>query len=398
MEITSPGGTAEKIRYAVMYGADAVYTAYEKFGLRAAAGNLQKEEIIQSLQFCHERGSKLYLTLNIYPQDAEFAEIVEFIRWLAGTGIDAVIVSDPGVFTAVRENSDIPIHISTQANVTNSHTARFWYNQGAKRIIPARELSFQELMKIKDAVPELEVETFIHGAMCISWSGRCLLSAVLNKRSANQGECTHPCRWKWALTEESRPGEYFPVVQDQYGTYIMSSKDICLLNRMPQMLSAGINAGKIEGRMKSLYYVSQLTRIYKRATQTPISDADAWLALNDEARKVSHREYFEGFWDNTGSDIPANTTPKAGYTQDWQYCGKVIAQTNKEMHFVCTAKMQPNDVIEVINPDMSRDFCMTCADIYNEDGEAVDFTRADRIYRMSTPSSPMEGALLRKRV
>lgn len=398
MEITSPGGNAEKIRYAVLYGADAVYSAYEKFGLRAAAGNLQKDEIIQSLQFCHAHGSKLYLTLNIYPREDEFPEIVDFIQWLAGTGIDAVIVSDPGIFNMVREHSNIPIHISTQANVTNSQSARFWYNQGAKRIIPARELSFTELMKIQDAIPEMEVETFIHGAMCISWSGRCLLSAVLNTRSANLGECTHPCRWKWALTEESRPGEYFPVVQDQYGTYFMSSKDICLINRIPQIVSSGIHAGKIEGRMKSLYYVAQLTRIYKQATLTPSADTGAWQALNEEVHKVSHREYFEGFWDNSSSELPANTTPIAGYTQDWQYCGKVIAQSVNEMHFVCTAKIQPNDVIEVINPDMKCDFRMTCEDIWNEDGERVDFTRADRIYRMSTPSLPMEGALLRKRV
>ncbi|MCK9335709.1 MAG: U32 family peptidase, partial [Candidatus Cloacimonetes bacterium] len=296
MEITAPGGDFEKIKYAVMYGADAVYTGFKAFGLRASATNLDYDTLPQAIEYVHEHNAKLYLTLNAYLKNDDFAGLKDFLLWLKDYPLDAVIVSDPGVFKTVQSLCKIPIHISTQANITNLESARFWYELGAKRIVPARELSFNQLCEIKAALPELEIESFIHGAMCVSYSGRCLLSAYMNNRSANSGACTHPCRWNWSLTEESRPGEYFPIEEDQYGSYIMSSSDLCLLQRMPQLISSGIDAGKIEGRMKSLYYVSQITRLYRAAHDALTTDLALWQRFEQELQKVSHRSYWEGFY------------------------------------------------------------------------------------------------------
>lgn len=395
MEITAPGGDLEKIRYAALFGADAIYCGYQKYGLRAAAGNLSRDEILTALDFVHAYQVKLYLTLNAYLGDQELAELAEFVRWLDTTSLDAVIVSDPGVFEVVQKHSSIPIHISTQANITNVGAARFWAERGAKRIIPARELSFADLCRMRDALPDTEIECFIHGAMCIAYSGRCLLSAYLNKRSANQGACTHPCRWVWALTEESRPGEYFPVEEDQYGTSILSSKDLCLLNRIPELEKAGITAGKIEGRMKSLYYVSQLSRIYKTAVQTAMHDQEMWNRLSDEVEKVSHRPYWEGFYEFTGAGV-VEEAQSGDYSRDWQYCGKVFAHQDGMLVFDALAKISLGDTLEVIYPDLAEDASFVLDRIYDDEDKPVEHTRPNFRYRIPVQNNNGKAGILRK--
>ncbi len=402
MEITAPGGNLEKIRYAALYGADAVYCAYNKFGLRAFAGNLDQGDILEAISFCHQQGTKLYLTLNIYARNTDFAELRDFVQWLATTDIDGVIISDPGVFELVKNNSRIPIHISTQANITNVHTAKFWFENGAKRIIPARELCFEELLEIKTALPKLEVETFIHGAMCISWSGRCLLSAALNNRSANYGECTHPCRWNWALTEESRPGELFPIHEDQYGTYVLSSKDLCLLDDIPKLAAYGFDSGKIEGRMKSAYYVAQICRIYKRATITDQHDIQVWNLLRFEIEKVSHRPYYRGFFDSFDQDtvdksVVNNTKSDASYDQSWQFCAKNLQQDEKHLlWFDCLAKLCLGDEIEIIFPRFEDDIRIVIKSMIDEDGSLVQETKPNRKYAIEIDRDCPNGGMIRK--
>lgn len=395
MEITAPGGDLEKIKYAILYGADAVYTGFKDFGLRATATNLNREDLQEAIAFAHAHKAKLYLTLNAYLKNQDFAALKEFIQWLKDTGIDAVIVSDPGVFNIVKTHSDIPIHISTQSNVTNLETARFWHSLGAKRIVPARELSFAELCEIKAALPELELECFIHGAMCVAFSGRCLLSAYLNNRSANSGACTHPCRWNWALTEESRPGEYFPIEEDQYGSYIMSSKDLCLLEKIPKLKTANVDAGKIEGRMKSLYYVAQVTRLYRAAHDAKADDTELWARLRAELNKVSHREYWEGFYDfydpNEGI-----TQDKCSYHSDTEYCGKVIAHEKDCIVFDALCKISVGDSIEVIYPHLQDDVKMKVNRIYDTDEQAVPNTRPNFRYKLPIPQEGPQGGLIRK--
>jgi len=402
MEITAPGGTLEKIKYAVAYGADAVYCAYQKFGLRAFAGNLTQDDLQSGISFCHEHNAKLYLTLNIYARNADFAELTELVQWLSQSGVDALIISDPGVFNIARKHSEIPIHISTQANITNMHTARFWFDMGAKRIIPARELCLAELIQIKEEVPELEVETFIHGAMCIAWSGRCLLSAALNKRSANQGECTHPCRWNWALTEESRPDEYFPVQEDEYGTYILSSKDLCLLPHVQQLAASGIDSGKIEGRMKSLYYVAQLARLYKSALSIPANDTGKWTKLMSEICKVSHRQYYHGFFydfdqaqmDDSIVDI---TQAQGTYERDWQYCAKITQQDAMGIvWFDCFSKISLGEEIEIIFPDLDNDIIHTVTTILDTEVNAVQATKPNKVYGIPLAKHCPEYGIIRK--
>jgi putative protease len=402
MQITSPGGNLEKIKYAVLYGADAVYCAYEKFGLRAFAGNLNKDDLLTAIQFCHDHRAKLFLTLNIYSRNEDWFELTEFIEWLSDTEIDGVIVSDPGIFHLIRSRTQIPLHISTQSNTTNLHSARFWYEQGAKRVIPARELSLQELIEINESIPELEVEAFIHGAMCIAWSGRCLLSAALNNRSANYGECTQPCRWNWALVEESRPGQNFPIQEDQYGTYVLSSKDLCLLNEVPSLLAGGICAGKIEGRMKSLYYVAQLTRIYRQAVKTDPADESMWQRLWFEANKVSHRPYYTGFingFDQAAIDksIVVSSGEASTYEREWQFCGTLDDADNDGLAwFDCFSKISRGEDIEIIFPDLTLDITITVDKIYNQDGELVTDTKPNQKFAMPVTSAIPKHGIIRK--
>lgn len=393
MEITAPGGDLEKIKYAVLYGADAVYTGFKDFGLRASATNLQQDELLEAIRFVHQHGAKLYLTLNAYLENADFPALKDFIRWLNSTQIDAVIVSDAGVFSLVKEHSEIPIHISTQANICNLEAARFWYQQGAKRIVLAREMKLKDIRQIKEALPKLELECFIHGAMCIAYSGRCLLSAYMNRRSANKGACTHPCRWNWALTEESRPGEYFPIEEDAYGSYILSSKDLCTLPILSELMTAGIDSGKIEGRMKSLYYVAQITRIYRAAHDSENLDSNATTRLMAELEKVSHREYWQGFYEATEMGIDQS---ECSYSTRAEYCGKVVEYNSTQIAFDALGKISLGDTIEIIYPLLKDDIQMKVENIYDSEGQKVLSTRPNFRYFLDLPDTGKRGALIRR--
>jgi len=397
MELTAPGGDLSKVKTAIDFGADAVYCGYALFGLRATATNLDKAELLQAIDYAHLHGAKLYLTLNAYLRNADYGILEDFILWLKTSSIDAVIVSDPGVFDLVQKLTDIPIHISTQANVTSIASARFWYEKGAKRAVMARELSFAEILEIKQALPGYELECFIHGAMCVAYSGRCLLSAYFNRRSANSGSCTQVCRWKWALTEEERPGEYLPVQEDQYGSYILSSKDLCLLENIPSLIAGGIHAGKIEGRMKSEYYVAQLCRIYRAAIISDPADRSLWSLLNHELEKVSHRPYWKGFYDFDQRDagIVEMGSTKA-YSSKSEYCGKVFAHEDGCIVFDSLAKISLLDTIEIIFPKISDDIRLKVTKIYDDKYQAVECTRPNARFRIPASHDNVLGGLIRK--
>lgn len=397
MELTAPGGDLAKVKKAIDFGADAVYCGYHLFGLRATAGNLDYDELLAGIDYAHKHNAKLYLTLNAYLRNSDYPALTDFLKKLISSGIDAVIVSDPGVFELVKEVTNIPIHISTQANITSISAAKFWHEKGAKRIVMARELSFREITEIRQALPDLELECFVHGAMCVAYSGRCLLSAYFNRRSANSGACTQVCRWKWALTEEERPGEYLPIEEDAYGSHILSSKDLNLLERIPQLMASGIHAAKIEGRMKSEYYVAQVTRIYKQAMSTPAADITSWLRLRSELDKVSHRPYWEGFYDfeDQSAGIVEPDGIKA-YISESEYCGKVIAHEDGCIVFDALTKISCGDTLEIIFPQMDDDQLLKVESIYDDDKNSVANTRPNARFRIPVPFEKGTGGLIRR--
>ena len=275
-ELLAPAGDLEKLKIAVLYGADAVYIGGEAYGLRAKAKNFDIPTMKEGIEFAHSHGAKVYVTANIFAHNNDFNGMDEYFKTIYEIGADAVLVSDPGVYMTLKNAApDMELHISTQANNTNYKTAQFWYNLGAKRIVGARELSLTEIKEMREKIPEdMEIETFVHGAMCISYSGRCLLSNYLSGRDANKGACSHPCRWKYYLMEETRPGEYMPVEENERGTYIFNSKDLCMLNHIPELVEAGISSLKIEGRMKTPYYVGTIVKAYRQAIDDYFKDPE----------------------------------------------------------------------------------------------------------------------------
>lgn len=298
-EILAPAGDLEKLKMAVRYGADAVYLAGRQFGMRAFAGNFELEEMHSGVAFAHNHGAKAYVTVNIFAGNDDVRQLPPYLKALADVGVDALIVADPGVFALAREVvPHIPLHISTQANTTNWKSARFWQDAGARRVVLAREVTLPDISEIR-ARTDLELEVFVHGAMCWAYSGRCYLSHHLEGRSGNRGECAQACRWKYSLMEEKHPGEYMPVYEDERGTYILNARDLCLLNHLPDLLSAGVNSFKIEGRMKSVYYVATVTRAYRRALDAALAEPDSYEdnteRWHEELHKISHRPYSTGF-------------------------------------------------------------------------------------------------------
>ena len=297
-ELLAPAGTMEKLKVALLYGADAAYVAGKSFGLRAFGGNFTRDELKEAVEFAHALRKKIYVTLNIYAHNSDIKQTPQYISYLAEIGVDAVLVSDLGLFTLCRSQApSLPIHISTQANNTNWLTAQSWRELGASRVVLARELAFHEISDIREHT-DVELEMFVHGAMCISYSGRCLLSNFFTHRDANRGMCAHVCRWKFALTEEKSPGEYFPIAEDERGTYIMNSRDLCLLDRIDEIVGLGINSLKIEGRMKSVHYVACVTKIYREAIDACCAGEDFTGRLpiwRKELEKISHRPYTEAF-------------------------------------------------------------------------------------------------------
>jgi U32 family peptidase len=298
-ELLAPAGNMEKLKIALHYGADAVYLGGHSFGLRNMADNFTLEEMAAALDICHRRGVKAYLTVNSYPRNEMLNALETYLKSVATLPFDAYIVADPGVIELVRGISpDRELHLSTQANTINLHSARFWQRQGIRRINMAREMSLENIRETVASVPGMEFEAFVHGALCISYSGRCLISSMLTGRDANQGECTHPCRWSYHLVEESRPGEYFPVVEDETGTFIFNSRDLCLLEQIPALVECGVASLKIEGRMKGINYVASVLRVYRQALDEYLADPAGWRCRPEwleELAKLSHRGYTTGF-------------------------------------------------------------------------------------------------------
>lgn len=357
IELLIPASCLEVLKTAVVFGADAVYIGGEAFGLRAKAKNFSLEDMREGIEFAHARNVKVYVTANILAHNYDLDGARKYFEELKEIGPDALIISDPGMFTIAKEvMPETDIHISTQANNTNYMTYRFWWNQGAKRVVTARELSLNEIKEIRANIPdEMEIETFMHGAMCISYSGRCLLSNYLTGRDANRGACTHPCRWKYSIVEENRPGEYMPVYENERGTYIFNSKDLCMIEHIPEMLSAGIDSFKIEGRMKTALYVATVARTYRLAIDEFLQDPELYKSripfYKSEISKCTYRQYTTGFFfgkPNETTQIYDNNT----YINEYTYLG-IIGDVTEEGygHIEQRNKFSVGEIIEVMKPD-----------------------------------------------
>ena len=375
LELLIPAGSLDVLKTAVLYGADAVYLGGEAFGLRAKAKNFTNEEIKEGIAFAHERGVKVYITANIFAHTDDLAGVEEYFTELKEIKPDALIISDPGVFEIARRIlPEMEIHISTQANNTNYGTFLFWYKQGAKRVVTARELSLKEIREIREHIPEdMEIESFIHGAMCISYSGRCLLSNFLTGRDANQGACTHPCRWKYAVAEETRPGEWMPVYENERGSYIFNSRDLCMIEHIPEMVEAGIDSFKIEGRMKTALYVATVARTYRIAIDDYLESPEKYQSkmewYKSEIRKCTHREYITGFYfhkPGTESQVYGSNT----YVKPYTYLGTVGAVRGDGLvHLEQKNKFSVGETIEIMKPD-GRNLRVEVKGIFTEDGTA----------------------------
>ena len=356
-ELLIPAGSLDTLKTAVNYGADAVYLGGEAFGLRAKAKNFTNEEIREGIKFAHEHGVRVYITANIFAHNRDLDGVEEYFRELKEIGPDALIISDPGVFSIARRVlPGMEIHISTQANNTNYETYRFWYELGAKRVVSARELSLEEIREIRQHIPEdMEIESFIHGAMCISYSGRCLLSNFFTGRDANQGACTHPCRWKYAVMEESRPGEYLPVYENERGTYIFNSKDLCMIGHIPDLIDAGIDSFKIEGRMKTALYVATVARTYRKAIDDYLKDPVLYEKnmpwYLDQISNCTYRQFTTGFFygkpDSEAQIYDSNT-----YVKEYTYLG-IVGGSNAEGLYRIEQrnKFSVGETIEIMKPN-----------------------------------------------
>ena len=376
-ELLVPASSLEVLKTAVMFGADAVYIGGEAFGLRAKAKNFTSAEMAEAILFAHEFDVKVYVTANILAHNSVLEGARNYFAELKQLKPDALIISDPGMYMIAREVCpEIDIHISTQANNTNYQTYRFWHQQGAKRVVSARELSLEEIRQIRDQIPdEMEIESFVHGAMCISYSGRCLLSSYFTGRDANQGACTHPCRWKYAVVEETRPGEYFPVYENERGTYIFNSKDLCMIEHIPELVSAGIDSFKIEGRMKTALYVACVARTYRKAiddyfeSEQKYHENMAWYKA--EIAKCTYRQFTTGFYfgkpDEHTQIYDSNT-----YVNEYVYLGTVDSIDERGFaKFEQRNKFCVGDTIELMKPD-GRNMETRVLSMYNDEGEAVE--------------------------
>ena len=376
-ELLIPASSLEVLKTAVVFGADAVYIGGEAFGLRAKAKNFSGEDMIEGIAFAHEHGVKVYVTANILAHNRDLEGVRAYFEELKEIKPDALIIADPGVFMLAKEICpEIERHISTQANNTNYLTYQFWYPQGAKRVVSARELSMEELRELRAHIPDdLEIETFVHGAMCISYSGRCLLSNYFTGRDANQGACTHPCRWKYAVMEESRPGEYLPVYENERGTYIFNSKDLCMIEHIPELLESGIDSFKIEGRMKTALYVATVARTYRKAIDDCLQSRELYEKnlpwYKEQIAACTYREFTTGFFygkPDESSQIYDNNTYQKGYT----YLG-IVGDVDAEnyIHLEQRNKFSVGEMIEIMKPD-GENLAVRVEAILNEEGEAME--------------------------
>ncbi len=376
IELLAPAGDLEKLKIAINYGADAVYIGGEFLSLRAKARNFTDAEMQEGVKYAHDRGKKVYVTVNIIAHNEDFEGMKEYFEKLGNLNVDGLIISDLGVFSVARDVlPEMEIHISTQANTTNLHSAKMWQKLGAKRVVLARELSFEEIKGIKDALPDLDIESFIHGAMCISYSGRCLLSNYMANRDANKGECAHACRWKYNLVEEKRPGEYMPVFEDERGTYIYNSKDLCMIGHIPELVKAGVTSFKIEGRIKTAFYVATIIKIYREAINDYLKDEELYRSkfeyYMEEIRKCSHRDFTTGFY-NGKPDNEAQIYTHNSYIRNYDFAALVIGEQDENGYCLIEQrnKFVVGDELELMSPNCEI-IKFTVTDLINTKGEQV---------------------------
>jgi putative protease len=400
-ELIAPAGDMDKLKTAIAYGADAVYAGGKEFNLRNAASNLSLSDIGKAVDYVHERNKKIYIPLNIFAHNHHIPKLGQYLRELAKYPVDALIISDPGIMEIAKDIlPEMPIHLSTQANCTNSKSANFWHKQGVKRIVLARELSLNEISEISTH-SDCKTEVFVHGAMCLSYSGRCYLSAYMAGRGANLGDCAQSCRWKYSLVEEERPNEYLPVFEDGEFTSVMSSRDLCMIQHIPELISAGVDAWKIEGRMKSQYYVATVTRVYREAIDTFFGNGvygyqDKWL---EELGKISNRGYNTGFFLGNPGENEQRVGEESGYTQDYKFVG--LFDRPKEKKFaevIVKNKFEVGDDIEVMGKRPEQDFVQNIKEIYNQEMEPIEKANpGQRVFII--PERPVEKYfMMRKRV
>ncbi len=399
-ELLAPAGNLYKLKIAVKYGADAIYIGGEEFSLRVAADNFTKEEMIEGINYAHEYGRKVYITANIIARNHDLPKMREYFKEIYDMGADAVIISDLGAFMICREVApDLEIHVSTQANNTNYETVKAWYNLGAKRVVLAREMSIREVKEIRDNIPsDCDLEAFVHGAMCISYSGRCLLSNYMTHRDSNRGACAHPCRWNYALMEETREGQYFPVYENERGTFIMNSKDLCMIDHVKELCEAGVYSFKIEGRVKSEYYVATIISAYRRAIDDYYNGKEYNPEHFEEICKVSHRDYYPGFFFGMPPE-GAQVFGSNSYIRDWDIVG-LVCEYDEKTHMAKVKQRNrffKGDEIEIMRPGMDN-YTQKAEVLMDEDFKDIDVANhaAATIYiKLDEPTPP--DSMIRKR-
>ena len=396
-ELLAPAGDMERLHMAVLYGADAVYLAGTTFGMRAFAGNFTPEELREAVRFAHSHGVRVHCTINTMPRNDEVSRLPEHLELLNDAGVDALIVADLGAFTlAGKYASNCQRHISTQASICNYETARSWYDLGASRVILARELSLEEIRIIREKTPEdLEIEAFVHGAMCVSYSGRCLLSNYMTGRDSSRGACAQPCRYQYALMEEKRPGEYFPLFEDEQGTYILNSRDMCMIDHLDDLMDVGLSSLKIEGRAKSAYYAAIVTGAYRHCLDAAAAGEPIDPVWRDEVEHVSHRPYATGFYYGSPGQYYANSR----YIREWQVVA-LVTECDEEGNATLSLrnKFRTGDTVELVGPDL-RPFSMTVPEMTDQEGQLLDEPRTPQmIFHMKLPKAVPPFTLVRHAV
>ena len=397
IELLSPAGDMERLRMSLAYGADAVYLAGPDFGMRSFAGNFTPEELRQAVELCHSRGVAVHVTCNTMPRNDEAARLPEWLEFLQAAGVDAAILADVGVLSLLKKHAPgVKAHISTQASVSNYQAAAAWYELGASRVILARELSLDEIREIRaKAPPALELEAFVHGAMCVSYSGRCLLSNHMTGRDANRGACAQPCRYQYALVEEKRPGEYFPVFEDEQGTYILNSRDMCMIDHLGDLCGAGLSSLKIEGRAKSAYYAAIVTGAYRHCLDAAAAGESVDPVWRDEVEHVSHRPYSTGFYYGP----PGQYYATSRYVREWQVAA-VVTDCDSAGHAVLSLrnKFRAGDTVEIVGPDL-RPFSITVPEMRDEAGAPLVEPRTPQMkFYMDLPKAVPPYSLVRRGV
>lgn len=397
IELLSPAGDMERLRMSLAYGADAVYLAGPDFGMRSFAGNFTPEELKQAVELCHSRGVAVHVTCNTMPRNDEAARLPEWLEFLQAAGVDAAILADVGVLSLLKKHAPgVKAHISTQASVSNYQAAAAWYELGASRVILARELSLEEIRTIRDKTPaDLEIEAFVHGAMCVSYSGRCLLSNYMTGRDSSRGACAQPCRYQYALVEEKRPGEYFPVFEDEQGTYILNSRDMCMIDHLGDLCGAGLSSLKIEGRAKSAYYAAIVTGAYRHCLDAAAAGESVDPVWRDEVEHVSHRPYSTGFYYGP----PGQYYATSRYVREWQVAA-VVMDCDSAGHAVLSLrnKFRAGDTVEIVGPDL-RPFSITVPEMRDEAGAPLVEPRTPQMkFYMDLPKAVPPYSLVRRGV